>query len=105
MKRSPLKRKSPMKRMSKKRRAENEIRVDVLLEILNERGNACEAKASDQCKQVATDGHELLTRARGGSIIDKENIILVCRRCHGWIHENPASATELGLLRSATAPE
>ena len=42
-----------------------------------------------KCLGVATDIHEPLTRARGGSIIDRGNMIQVCRMCHDWIHENP----------------
>jgi hypothetical protein len=39
-----------------------------------------------------------LTRGRGGSIIDSENVVLVCRAHHGWIHREPVAAGRLGLL-------
>jgi len=52
------------------------------------------------CSHTATDIHEPLTRARGGSILDAANTVAVCRGCHDWIHDHPAAATELGLLRS-----
>ena len=61
---------------------------------------AREKLKTDRCHGRATDIHEPLTRARGGSIIDVHNTIAVCRRCHDWIHDNPQVATELGLLRS-----
>lgn len=54
---------------------------------------------------VGLDAHELLSRARGGSITDPANIVLLCRRCHDdvtfrhheipdadrWIHTREAS--------------
>ena len=36
----------------------------------------------------AVDMHELLSRGRGGSIVDKENIALLCRGCHSYVTEN-----------------
>lgn len=42
---------------------------------------------------VGLDGHELLSRSRGGSITDLENIVLLCRTCHDDVtfrhHEIP----------------
>jgi len=54
---------------------------------------------------VGLDAHELLSRARGGSITDLANIVLLCRSCHDdvtfrhheipdadrWIHSREAS--------------
>lgn len=48
----------------------------------------------------AQDAHELLSRARGGSIVEIENIVALCRRCHDWITTHPAEATEQGWLIS-----
>jgi hypothetical protein len=112
MKRTPLKRKRPMwqnkdgsskkrrriKPMSEKRIAENEVRAALLMSLLLERGNRCEARCCPECSHVATDGHEKLTRGRGGSIVEAENILLVCRICHDWIHGHPLESIELGLL-------
>jgi len=55
--------------------------------------------AVPECMQVATDPHEPLTRARGGSITDPDNILGICRHHHSEIHAEPAWAYELGLLR------
>lgn len=100
---APLKRGTRMKQRSAKKRARDEVRARVLLDLLLERGNACEALVEDECRHVANDGHEILTRGRGGDPTDPANILLVCRQCHDWIHANPAAATERGLLRSAYA--
>lgn len=45
---------------------------------------------------VGLDAHELLSRARGGSITDVTNIVLLCRRDHQWVTENPAVAEAAG---------
>lgn len=51
------------------------------------------------CTGRAEQGHELLSRARGGSITDPANIVGLCQKCHRWITEHPLEATELGLSR------
>lgn len=51
------------------------------------------------CKVRAADAHEVLTRARGGSITDPANIIPVCRPCHRLITTEPALADALELTR------
>jgi hypothetical protein len=49
--------------------------------------------------------HEVLSRGRGGSPTDPENILCLCRGCHKWITEHPEQATALGWLRARTATE
>ena len=38
------------------------------------------------------DIHEIVSRARGGSILDPENLVALCRSCHSFITQNPATA-------------
>jgi 5-methylcytosine-specific restriction endonuclease McrA len=52
-------------------------------------------------KQYATDLHEVLSRGRGGSPLDENNIVLLCRICHSFVTVNPKQAVEEGFLRSA----
>ena len=94
----------PIRRVSAKRSRENAQRRRVIAEVTSHR-NMCEAGAliatADQkhrCQRIGVDIHEPLTRARGGSITDPENMVVVCRACHDWIHHNPALATSLRLL-------
>ncbi len=54
-----------------------------------------------QCTNRSVDIHEPLQRSHGGSIVDPENTISLCRRCHDWIHNHPKESIELGLLKSA----
>lgn len=54
-----------------------------------------------RCGHPADDGHELLSRARGGSITDPDNIVPLCRTCHSWVTTNPTAAEVEGWSRSA----
>ena len=42
--------------------------------------------------------HEKLTRARGGSITDPANCVVLCNACHAWVHAHPRQSTEDGWL-------
>ena len=97
---------TPLRRVSKKRSKEQRRRNKFVEEELARR-ELCEAGAviylqgkQSRCSGRAVELHEPLTRARGGSILDPDNTVAVCRNCHRWIHDNPQSATELGLLKS-----
>lgn len=48
----------------------------------------------------AVDVHELLSRGRGGSITERENVVPLCRPCHDWITTHPAAAQHDGWLLS-----
>jgi hypothetical protein len=95
LKRQPLKRYTPLRPVSAKRRAENRVR----------RANATEAFgqtppcAVPWCTRLADDAHEMLSRARGGSITDMANVAPLCRPHHTEITDDePDWAYELGLL-------
>ena len=51
------------------------------------------------CARVSTEVHELLSRARGGSILDPGNCVTLCHFCHRWVTETPADATAEGWLK------
>lgn len=72
-------------------------RAKVVREIASERGEFCEARIAG-CQTIAVDAHEKVRRSQGGSVTDADNIILVCRHCHDWIHRNPRKAKQRGLL-------
>ena len=56
-----------------------------------------------RCTRLADDVHEALTRGRGGSITDRENVRALCREHHDFVTFTPESelgaAYDLGLLR------
>ncbi len=100
-----LKRKTPIRAQSKKRAKEQRQRRQLVAAQLEQRPY-CEAARlvaqidrSHLCQRQSVDIHEPLTRARGGSIVDVNNMLAVCRSCHDWIHAHPESAEMVGLLR------
>jgi len=121
MKRTPLRRFTPLRSMSVKRARDQRKRRELVWAELARR-ELCEAGAiiyqgrvsahgkenADllnsryaRCDGLSVDLHEPLTRARGGSFLDVDNTVAVCRSCHTWIHDNPAAAKAVGLLRSS----
>jgi 5-methylcytosine-specific restriction endonuclease McrA len=51
------------------------------------------------CGRLADDLHEILPRARGGSITDEANTVPLCRADNEELTLEPAWGYELGLLR------
>lgn len=52
---------------------------------------------SHRCGLRCVDVHEIKTRGRGGSIVNRPNLLPTCRPCHNWIGDHPKEAQELGL--------
>ncbi len=93
--RTPLTRTGQLSPTSTRRRAENRERAAVLASM-TENDPWCTVRLPGLCTGRAEDGHEILTRARGGSITDPDNIILVCRACHTYVTAHPVWADEQG---------
>lgn len=79
--------------MSKRRRKENEQRRRVVEQMTDGVRPTCFVEG---CTLLADDAHEVLSRARGGSIVDPVNIRFVCRPHHNLITTNPAWAEANG---------
>lgn len=45
----------------------------------------------------SVDVHELKRRSQGGSILERDNLLCVCRKCHDRIGKYPQLAFDLGL--------
>lgn len=90
---------TPVRTVSKKRAALNRKRVKFVSEVLAE-VPFCEARL-EGCTGRSIDVHEILTRAHGGSIIDRENVAALCRRCHGFITVNPEWSLLNGWMLSS----
>ena len=98
---------SPLNAVSNKRKAENIERRKVMgLAFGDRRDWRCLALEHPAMMAVMggcygpVNGHEILPRGRGGSIVDPFNIVLLCNRHNEWASSNPVDATKLGLLRS-----
>lgn len=93
---------TPLSKVSKARAALNVKRRAFVKDILAERPE-CEAHIPRVCSHYACDVHEILTRARGGSILDPDNVLALCRDCHTFITVNPGFSQEHGFTVHAWA--
>lgn len=108
LKRSAIKKKQrkPIRKRSKKMEDLYVIRREFVARILKERPlcEACKVFASHDGKStyfqhMSRDVHELVRRSQGGSIIEEENVLAVCRPCHTRINAYPQLAFDLGLAK------
>lgn len=97
----------PLKQRSDKRVAEDREREKAKVVVRQRARGGCEAAPSiamlyghDGCAGPF-DFHEVLTRARGGSITDPTNILMVCRKHHDWITTHPEMAAAVSLVRNS----
>ena len=91
-----------MRRVSKKRAALRRARSKAIA-VAVQRAPYCQAPAprpERRCRGPLPP-QEPLSRARGGSITDPDNIVMICAAHHSAIHDHPALATDRGLLRSS----
>lgn len=95
-----------LRRRSKKKEKEYVLRREIVGRLLSERPycEACPAFAKHDGKvsyvrRGSVDIHELVRRSQGGSIIDEENLLAVCRECHNRIGSEPQLAFNLGLAK------
>jgi hypothetical protein len=84
--------------VSKKRIILNRKRSQFVNELLKFR-LMCEARIRG-CTMTPTEVHEILTRGRGGSIIDPENCLALCRSCHFFITNEPSWSKQNGFVVS-----
>jgi hypothetical protein len=95
---------SPIRPVSSKRRAENRVRAAMADRLWPDRreGTVMCGCGRPECQRPATDLHEPLSRARGGSITDPANAVPLARECHDEITFRPESelqwAYDAGLL-------
>jgi hypothetical protein len=73
-----------------------EVRAPLVARLLAERPR-CEARIG--CSGASADVHEIVSRARGGSLVDEANLACVCRDCHTYLTDNPLAAEALGLSK------
>lgn len=103
-----MKRGAPLRQVSAKREAENRERERAKATVRQRASGVCEARGVFLRNYPDVSGcagqfdfHEVLTRARGGSITEPDNILMVCRRHHDWITDHPVEAAAVGLVRNS----
>lgn len=93
MKRTALQRRTPVRKVSRKRAAENRERARVIAALWPER-----PRCACGCGRLADDVHEILSRARGGSITDGANMAPLARVCHDRATNEDPRFYGLGLV-------
>ena len=95
-----------MRYRSVKKEKEYVERRKLVVRLLEEKPwcEACPVFAEHDEKKMykrnqSSDLHELKRRSQGGSILDEDNIICVCRPCHTRIGNYPQLAFDLGLAK------
>lgn len=86
-----------MRAVSKKRAKQLRERRRIV-----ERMKAAGPVICQRCGRLADDLHERLSRARGGSITDPDNLIPLCREDHDWVTTHPVEAEREGFSCSAS---
>ncbi len=122
LKRTPLKRgssqlkRTPLKKRSDKMSEKYVERRSTVQQLLSERSHceACLVWASYDYQTGKSDSlfvkhnrskdiHELVNRSQGGSILELENLLAVCRPCHNRITTEPLISEMLGLHLKSTS--
>ena len=95
-----------MRHRSKKKEEEYKLRRPLVARLLEERPwcEACPKFAEHDgvvtyTRNRSSDIHEIIRRSQGGSILDEENLMSVCRPCHTRIGNYPQLAFDLGLAK------
>jgi hypothetical protein len=108
---SPLNRKSwikrtacalrrvPIKKISSKRTALAADRKRCREIVLARAQGRCQVTLPHTCQGEACDVHEIKRRGQGGSILDPANCVACCRNGHRYLHDHPAEARAMGLLK------
>ena len=94
-----MERRKSIRSVSTKTARRNRLRRAFVQEVL-EKQPGCEARLGG-CTHRATEVHEILTRARGGSILDRANVVALCHACHSFITVNPTWAFQNGWMLSS----
>ena len=100
MKRSgPIQRRTPLKKSSglkaKRRGLDTDVRSQVFIRDGGCRGRALIPELSCWGR---LDPHHILRRSQGGQD-SPDNLVTLCRAHHDWVHGNPESSRNLGLLK------
>lgn len=92
---TPLVRRTPVNPFSKKRVKQNAVRSAMRPSV----PTPCAAQIPGVCWGLGQAFHEILSRARGGSITDSENMAWLCNPCNGYMDDHPNWAVENGWLK------
>ena len=100
MKRSgAITRRTPLKRSAPKRQRRTGLDSDVRTSVfLRDKGCKGRELIPDLSCWGKLDPHHILRKSQGGQDTP-DNLVTLCRAHHDWVHGNPESSRNLGLLR------
>lgn len=96
LKSAGLVRRTPLAQVSQKRARENRKRAKVIRQANPDGAPVC---AVPWCDRIGDSPHEPMTRARGGSITNPDNIVMVCWPHNQELTLEPEWGYSLGLLK------
>lgn len=104
-----------MRKVSLKRQKENRDWPSVRAAVMERDGWECQLQTAlarhggaliyfaHGC-QGELDPHHIVTVARDSKLrLEPDNLVVLCRAAHDWVHSHIPEATLLGLLKSAPA--
>jgi 5-methylcytosine-specific restriction endonuclease McrA len=107
----PIKR-TPLNKRSSKTANKYKKRIPLVKKLLEEKPfcEACPVFAKfdgkvSYIRNPSQDVHEIVRRSQGGSILDEDNLLCVCRPCHQRIGNHPQLAFDLGLAKHSWETE
>lgn len=98
LKRSALKPGKPLRKVSERQRARLDVWGEVAARAVARVKGVCPV-AGPHCQTKAVVGHHIRLRSQGGTDTD-ENCLPCCRRCHRFLHSNPAWSEANGFIRT-----
>lgn len=94
-----------MRRVSLKRAQEDRAYKPIHDAVIERDGRCMASYIGWGACEGGWDVHHIVSRARAPLLaLEPSNLTTLCRRHHRMTHDNPHSATERGLIRSAGAP-
>lgn len=93
---------TPLRAVSLRRQRENRERRQVIAAAHTDGPVIC---VVPWCDRIGDSPHEPLTRARGGSITDPDNIVLICWPHNQELTLEPEWGYQLGLLKHSWETE
>lgn len=84
--------------LSERPTCEGRFYLRAIVNTLGDRDEKVAIGVLRACSEQSVEVHEKLKRSRGGSIIEDDNVLALCRSCHRFTEDEPRLATMAGML-------
>lgn len=96
--RTQLRRTRGLRQRSAKRAAQDRALDRARFEVVARSEGRCEANVEAVCTGRGEHAHHVRRRSQGGPDT-ADNLLWLCASCHRFVHDNPAAAAAMGLLK------